>query len=411
MRTRQNPAIQLFIDYTVCWNRWRLIQDTPIVLKPSRVNCASDIILIPMKSTRDIAGQLLTIGFEGQSMDAACRELLSTVRPGGLIYFQRNIADPEQFAALVSQTSEQLADTAPFLAVDLEGGTVDRFRELIARLPAAARASAAGRARDLGRVAGRELAAFGLNVDYAPVLDLALPASRDVLASRTAGGSASLVVGFAREFLSGMSETGILGCGKHFPGLGGGNLDSHLEMPCIGRNYAELWAEDLLPYRELAGILPLVMVAHAWYPELERALGWTGPSRPASLSQEIIEDLLRRRIGYQGLVLCDDLEMGGVLAGRSIGDAAVGAVQAGCDVLLVCRHVQHVQAAYEALVKECERSADFRAKVMAASDRIQRMKRNSRLGASMPAHLRPTIRELRQEIARLQEMVQQSAES
>ena len=235
-----------------------------------------------MNSTSDLAGQVLTIGLDGLQLGPENRELFASVHPGGVIYFQRNIESAEQFHTLVAESRNQLNDSAPFLALDLEGGSVDRFRQLIAPLPAAGPIAAQGLGRELGRVAGRELAAFGLNVDFAPVLDLTLHASEKVLADRTAGGSPEEVVQFATEFLDGLSESGIWGCGKHFPGLGGGTLDSHLEMPRIGRSFDEMWDQDLRPYRDLAKLLPMVMVAHAWYPNLEQRLGWSGAERPAS---------------------------------------------------------------------------------------------------------------------------------
>ena len=358
-----------------------------------------------MKALHEIAGQILTVGIEGQLVSPECSELLTSLRPGGVIFFHHNIATADQFSNLVSQGRELPHSSPPFLAIDLEGGTVDRFRELIAPLPSVAATVAAGAARELGRVAGRELAAFDLNVDYAPVLDLGLPASREVLTSRTAGASPAAVIAFAREFLSGLAEEGIIGCGKHFPGLGGGNLDSHMKMPAIARTHAKMWSDDLAPYRELAEQLPMVMVAHAWYPELERELGYAGEPRPASLSPVIVGDLLRKRIGYTGLILCDDLEMGGVLGERTIEQAALGAVEAGCDTLLVCRHPDNVQRVHAALVKQCESSGDFRAKVEAAAGRNVALKQRHDI-RRRPTTTRPTVQQLREQIARLTEFIQ-----
>lgn len=360
-----------------------------------------------MNTPSQLAGQVLLIGFEGQQMTAELRELLTAVRPGGLIYFQRNIATADQFASLVANTRGLLQGPKPFQAIDLEGGTVDRFRELTAPLPSVAEAVAANAGTELGRWAGRELAAFGLNVDFAPVLDLGLQASTDVLGSRTAGPSAAPVISFARDFLAGLSESRVLGCGKHFPGLGGGNLDSHLKMPCITREYSAMWGEDLLPYRELAGLLSMVMVAHCWYPELERELGWMGPQRPASLSREIVGGLLRQRIGYSGLVVCDDLEMGGVLDGRSIGEAAIGAIEAGCDVLLVCRHPEDVRAVHKALITEAERSQNFQARLELAATRIAHFQAEHVGKAPEKNQAIPSFAELRQGVSEFAGQIRQ----
>jgi beta-N-acetylhexosaminidase len=361
-----------------------------------------------MESHQELAGELLTIGLEGHELTPECRDMLTAIRPGGVIFFQRNIQGAEQFSDLVTRIRELLQSRSPFLAIDMEGGTVDRFRHLIAPLPDVESAVAAGLSHQLGRLAGMELATFHLNVNYAPVLDLRLPASRNVLTTRTAGLTPTEVVKFAREFLCGMAEFGVVGCGKHFPGLGGGNLDSHIDMPSIDRSFSEMWSEDLAPYRELSLELPMVMVAHAWYPALERELGYAGAPRPASVSQKIVEGLLRHHIGYSELILCDDLEMGGVLGGRTIEEAAVDAVNAGCEVLLVCRHASNVERVHRALVNQSERSTKFRSKVEAAARHISASKRKHGIAGGSPSAHHLDLQQLREEITRFGELIETS---
>jgi beta-N-acetylhexosaminidase len=321
-----------------------------------------------MKTLREQAGQLLTIGFEGQECGPDLKSLLQEIQPGGVIFFQRNIATVEQFRVLVSQIREVLGDSRPFLAIDQEGGQVDRFRELLGPLPSAREAAQAGMAFELGDLAGRELAAFGLNMDFAPVLDLASPESRSILGTRTAGDNPHQVIQFATEFLRALGGWNVGGCAKHFPGLGGGRNDSHIGLPRINKSFDILWEKDLLPFRTLArpipGMpMPMMMVAHAEYPELERVLGKaSGLSTdltPASLSHNIVTGLLRNRIGYEGTIVCDDLDMGGALEGRTIEEAAVAAVYAGCDILLVCRQSNNAQRIHRALVVEAEKSTAF----------------------------------------------------
>ena len=152
------------------------------------------------------------------------------------------------------------------------------------------------------------------------------------------------------EFLRGLKDAHVAGCGKHFPGLGEGNLDSHLSLPVVHKSWKALWEQDLLPYRVLAAQLPFVMVAHCAYPEV------TGDALPASISKKWIAGVLRKKIGYKGLVVSDDLEMGGVLNVTGIEEAAVGTVQAGADMYLVCHNQELVHRAYEAILKEAERS-------------------------------------------------------
>ena len=336
-----------------------------------------------MTSLPEQAGQLLTIGFEGQECGAELRGLLREVRPGGVIFFQRNIATEEQFRLLIAQLREALGESRPFLAIDQEGGQVDRFRELLGPLPSALEAHQAELSFELGDLVGRELSAFGLNLDFAPVLDIATHASKKILGNRAAGETPQETDEFATAFLRGLIGWNILECGKHFPGLGAAQKDSHVGMPVIESSREQLWGRDLRPYLPSVRRLSMVMVAHAWYPQLERALAPESPSAlqptPASLSPNIIRTVLRGEIGHVGLVVCDDLEMGGVLEGRTIEEAAVAAVRAGCDVLLVCRTASLVSRVHAALVKEAERDSAFQELLAQAAQRIEFHKRSGPL--------------------------------
>ena len=194
---------------------------------------------------------------------------------------------------------------------------------------------------------------MGFNVDFAPVLDLQLAPSKDVLGSRTVSGEAEANRAYAREFLRGLRECGVLGCGKHFPGLGEANLDTHAELPTIDKPRKRLWNEDLLPYRQLRRSLPFVMVAHAAYPEV------TGDSTLRSLSKKWMSDILRKKIGYRGLIITDDLDMGGVLAAAPIEEAAVATLRAGADLFLICQKEESVRRAFEAVLQRAERDKKF----------------------------------------------------
>ena len=156
------------------------------------------------------------------------------------------------------------------------------------------------------------------------------------------------------DFCAGLAAQGVVGCGKHFPGLGGGTRDSHLETPAIRRSGRELWREDLAPYRELRDELPMVMVNHAAYPETP------GKARPASVSRLLDNDSAAQADRLQGIVFSDDLEMGGILKFMPIEEAAVAAVRAGMDLMEICHSPELILRAYEALIAEGERSAAFR---------------------------------------------------
>ncbi len=315
------------------------------------------------------------MGFEGTTLSQRLRVMLETFQPGGLIFFRRNLEDVQQAHSLLREV-QKVSATPMFLCVDMEGGTVDRLRDVIAPVPSVAEVAAAGSKklfRKHGRLIGQELLALGFNVDFAPVLDLRLEASKDVLASRTASATPKQTVTYAREFLRGLRNCGVLGCGKHFPGLGEASLDTHAELPLVSKSWKRLWKEDLVPYRELRRELPFVMVAHAAYPEV------TGDSTPASLSKKWINGVLRKKIGYRGLIITDDLDMGGVLAAAPVEEAAVATLQGGADMFLVCQKEESVRRAFEAVLQGAEGDKKFARLIAEKSERILELKKKWKL--------------------------------
>ena len=308
----------------------------------------------------------MIMGFDGTAMSERLQSMFTTLHPGGVILFKRNIEEAAQTHALLRDT-QRLLGTQLFRCVDMEGGTVDRFRDVVTRIPAAGEVAATGSValyRKHGLLIARQLRALGFNTDFAPCLDLALDASRKALGPRTVSADPKEVVRYAREFLAGLGEARVLGCGKHFPGLGGGALDSHHALPSIERTWKQVWDEDLAPYRALKSKLPLVMVAHVAYPKIIR------DGTPASLSKRWIKGVLRKKIGYRGLVVSDDLDMGGVLNGASIEDAAVGTLEAGSDMFLVCQKEEHVWRAWEAVVRRSERDKKFASLIAKKAKRV-----------------------------------------
>jgi beta-N-acetylhexosaminidase len=316
-------------------------------------------------------GQLLIIGFDGTEISPELTSLLRKIQPAGVILFARNIKSPEQTWHLLRDCQKSVS--APlFTCIDLEGGAVDRFRDVLGATPSAADVFSTGDRklyREHGRIIGENCRALGFNVNFAPVLDLSFEASRGVMASRTVSKNPKDATVYAREFIRGLRAANVLGCGKHFPGLGEGTLDSHRALPVIAKALKKLWSEDLLPYRTLRNALPFVMVAHAAYPEV------TGDKIPASLSREWISEILRKRIGYRNLIVSDDLEMGGVLAAAPIGHAAVRAISAGSDLCLVCHHEDKVSEVYEELTRAAERDRDFAKNCERSSARVMAFKR------------------------------------
>jgi beta-N-acetylhexosaminidase len=324
-------------------------------------------------NVRQAVGQLLIVGFDGAEMTPRLRSLLTRLQPAGVILFARNIKTPQQTWRLL-RDCRQCVSTPLFTCVDLEGGLVDRFRDVLDPTPSAAEVFATGDRklfRKHGQIIGEDCRALGFNVDFAPVLDLAFEASSSVLSSRVVSANPREAVAYAREFLSGLRASSVLGCGKHFPGLGEGKLDSHHELPVIEKPLKELWAEDILPYRMLRAQLPLVMISHASYPKV------THDHTPASLSKTWITDILRKRIGYRNLIVSDDLEMGGVLSAGPVGKAAVEHIRAGGDLCLICHREDYIAQAYDEVVKAAERDPKFARRIAESSDRVLAFKNKS----------------------------------
>ena len=323
------------------------------------------------KLTPDLSrhiGQLLIIGFEGTEMSPRLASLLTKIQPAGVILFARNITGAEQTHTLLRECQKHVA-TPLFTCVDLEGGTVDRFRNVVGSSPSPKEVFATGsRAlfRKHGRVIGENCRALGFNVDFAPVLDLAYEASRPVLSSRAVSDDPKHVIAYAREFLRGLSEAGVLGCGKHFPGLGEATLDTHHELPSVEKSLRKLWDEDLVPYRSLSlrRELPFVMVSHAAFPAV------TKDGIPASLSKKWITGILRKKIGYRGLICSDDLEMRAVLAAGPIEQAIIGHIRAGGDLGLICHREDFILRAHAAMIREAERDGKFAHRVRESMGRV-----------------------------------------
>lgn len=323
---------------------------------------------------RQQVGQLLIMGFDGTVMSQRLRVMLDSLQPAGIILFKRNLEHAEQTHALLSG-AQKAAETPLFLCVDMEGGTVDRLRNVIAPIPSVSDVAATGSKklfRRHGRLIGEEVRALGFNTDFAPVFDLRFEASKSVLGSRTVSERPKATTAYARAFLHGLRDADVQGCGKHFPGLGEANLDSHTDLPKIDKSWKAMWKEDLVPYRKLQSDLPFVMVAHAAYPHV------TGDNTPASLSKEWMRNILRRKIGYDGLIITDDLDMGGVLAAASIEDAAVETLRAGADMFLVCLKEESVRRAFEAVLKQAEADKEFAKLVAKKAKRVRAMKKRSK---------------------------------
>ncbi len=287
-------------------------------------------------------GQHLFVGIPGKELTTATQRFLNDLQPGGVILFARNIGTAGELRALGHALRTELK-YRPLVGIDQENGRVNRLREIAGELPTIAELKREGsveKVEEFGRTIGRWLHQFCVDINFAPVFDLELASADNGLRDRCWGRTAEDVITWAGACLEGLEREGVVGCPKHFPGLGGATLDSHDKLPTINRSREELLAEDIEPYRHFMRRLTAIMVGHGRYPALD--------NKPASLSRTIIRDLLRRQLGFTGLVVTDDLEMGAI---ESFERAVVDAVHAGADMLLICHAAEKARAAHEVLSK------------------------------------------------------------
>jgi len=329
-------------------------------------------------------GQFLFIGLPGTELDAETRALIEEVQPGGVIIFGRNVAAPEQLRSLTDGVRE-LVSTPPLVGIDQEGGLVDRLRRIFTPMPSARTIRQHGDlagARVLGRITGEVLRMLGFNLNFAPVMSI-MTEDRDLLSnglySRSYGRSPGEVLGYTTVYMRGLQGAGCLGCLKHFPGIGAGEVDSHEEMPVVQLSHDDLIAQDLAPYIELFqrrdDRVRCVMVSHGGFPNIDIREETTGGLlEPASLNYNIVTRLLREELGYQHLVVTDDLEMGAIARHYEIEDAAVRALKAGEDMLLICATPEKIRRGYHGLLAAAQNGRLTQPRIKQSLDRIARTK-------------------------------------
>lgn len=366
-------------------------------------------------------GQLLWIGFRGTEAPGYVRTAIASGRVGAVVLFRRNlvldaqtlayagaapdvggnpdlieqatagavaggrvpavtarreVVDIEALAGLIDSLRSAVPSDGPplLIAVDQEGGRVQRVRAPATRWPpmfALERfddATAIELARELGLAMGTELAALGFDIDFAPVLDVHTNPANPIIGDRAFSTDPERAAARALAFADGLLAAGVLPCGKHFPGHGDTQLDSHLALPRVDHPRERLDRVELLPFRHAAAAaLPMVMTAHVVFSAIDSA--------PATLSSALIDGVLRRELGYRGVVVSDDLDMKAIADNYGAAEAALGAVRAGCDALLLCCDPRGQVEAYEALVRAGERDTSVRTRIGEAAERVRALKR------------------------------------
>ena len=322
-----------------------------------------------------LCGQLVVGGFAGQKLPASFEKKLAAGERAGVVLFKRNIgADPNAIAALNAHIRDVAGPSLPpLIAVDQEGGRVARIGRPALTLPPMRTLASLGDPAFVARVAeaqATELAALGFTMNFAPVLDVNTRAENPIIGDRAFGIDADTVTRFGVAYAKGLAKGGVLACGKHFPGHGDTSKDSHLDLPVVDHDRARLEAVDIPPFRAAAeaGIAAL-MTAHVLYPALD-------PEVPATLSRAVCTEL-RRQIGFDGVLVSDDLEMKAVADRFGVAESAVRAIDAGCDLLLVCEDEALQARAHEALVHRAERDSAFLARCREACGRVLRMRRGT----------------------------------
>ena len=292
-------------------------------------------------------GQLFIAGFYGTEDGDYVDSLIRDYKVGGLIFFGRNVGTAEELTALVNDLRAENGDYVPlFFSVDQEGGTVERMPDEVSPLEDAYTYGQGGSSEvgyALGQVLARECAAFGFNLDFAPSLDIWSNPE-----TRAFGTTAEAVEAVGPWAAYGLMDGGVIPVVKHFPGHGDTAVDSHVGLPTVSKTVDELLASELIPFqsaiegREGEGA-PAVMVAHILMTAID-------PDRPASLSPAVVTGLLRDQLGFDGVVFTDDLTMGAITENYGLDEAAVLALEAGCDVLLVCHNEGDLALARQAVL-------------------------------------------------------------
>ncbi len=335
---------------------------------------------MPTAVLRQTIAGLFMVGIPGTTLDAATRAFLERYPAGGVILFTRNVATARQLRTLIADIHATGAGVRPLVGIDHEGGRVDRLRRRpFTHFPPMATVGATGDPRlaeAVGRAMGRELAAIGIDIDFAPSLDVWSNPRNQVIGDRAFGTTPAVVARYALPFARGLLRGGVIPCGKHFPGHGDTVGDSHLVLPRVKTTRAGLERVELPPFRRaIAAGFPALMTAHVVYPALDRL--------PATLSRKIAHDLLRRRLGFDGVLFSDDLDMRAVAARHSPERLAPAALRAGCDMLLACQSLDVAAKAIEGTIRAVERGQLTGEAVATSLGRIQQLRR--RLARRRPA--------------------------
>jgi beta-N-acetylhexosaminidase len=344
------------------------------------------------RALRGQIGQLLIAGFDGQQPPVELRSIAREFGLGGVILFARNVAEPEQVAELCYDAARLSPPLPLWVSVDQEGGRVARLKAPFTEWPAMATLGRSGDVRlaeRFARAMASELKAVGITLDYAPVLDIHTNPRNPIIGDRALSETAEEVARLGATIVTVLQNEGVAACGKHFPGHGDTQTDSHLELPLVEHSLERLRRVEFVPFKAAIGAdVATMMTAHVFMPALD-------DQRPATLSRRVVFDLLREELKFEGVILSDDLEMKAIASTYAVPSAGVLAIAAGCDGMLICSGDHGVQtAALEALIYAIESGELPAGRVEDALRRQQRAKERFLTAAIAARPLRgPALRQ------------------
>ena len=316
-------------------------------------------------------GQMLIVGIGGYELTTAELKICQSYNFGGFILFSRNCCEPVQIHSLCRSLC-QATGNLPFIAIDEEGGRVHRLPPPFTHFPPAARVGKTGSldlAFRIGRAVAAELTLLGINLNFAPVLDVNSNAQNPIIGDRSFGTTPDRVAAMALAWSEGLRRGGIIPCGKHFPGHGDTGTDSHLHLPVVTKSLSQLHAVELVPFVDACrNRMEALMTAHVVFHALDEEF-------PATLSNRIVTRVLRQELGYEGLVFSDDMEMKAITGNFGAGEAAVSSVRAGIDVLLYCHDLAKAASIVELLCREAQDDNQLLARIEESNARIDKLKK------------------------------------
>ena len=331
-------------------------------------------------------GQLILAGFHSTEFDDDLKDIIENHHIGNIIMFTRNYTSAAQMRKLTKKIHEECIKNngiIPFIAIDQEGGLVTRMMTDVTFAPGPMTCTASSKDASFkaGKMLAEDMIKLGMNLNLAPSLDVNNNPDNPVINVRSYSDDPKVVSEMGANFIKGSMTYGVLPCAKHFPGHGDTETDSHYGLPLVTKTKEELWQSELLPFKSaIENGVPMIMAAHILCTELDE-------NYPASMSKNIITDLLRDEMGFEGVVITDDLTMGAISESYSFGDAAVLSINAGCDILSICFGEDNVKQAVKAIKEAVENGAITEERIDESVRRILKLKEDYNVtseGVEMP---------------------------